>query len=169
MKNVSTGFGLAVIGVGIGLNALAGRSGVQAAASPSSAVGVADAAGRGVAGPTVVWYGTDYAAVNSGGNGVTIHFATVFRAWSDGTVEMKRVIPHLGVPNGGSFCESVTGPCASQWYVISSPTDGLSAVADTNHDEVVDGADLAVLLGSWGDAPRSPFPPSDCPLNLAIP
>ena len=33
----------------------------------------------------------------------------------------------------------------------------------------VNGADLASILGNWGDAPRVPFPPSDCPLNLINP
>ena len=36
-------------------------------------------------------------------------------------------------------------------------------------DELVDGADLASVLSNWGDAPRVPFPPSDCPLNLINP
>ena len=27
-------------------------------------------------------------------------------------------------------------------------------------------AELGVLLASWGDAPRSPVPASDCPLGL---
>jgi hypothetical protein len=36
-------------------------------------------------------------------------------------------------------------------------------------DEEVDGSDLGMLLSNWGDAPRVPFPPSDCPLNFVNP
>jgi hypothetical protein len=43
------------------------------------------------------------------------------------------------------------------------------AASDANADEKVDGADLGMLLSNWGDAPRVPFPPSDCPLNLINP
>ena len=59
--------------------------------------------------------------------------------------------------------------CASHWIVISSPTQGFKAAAESNADEKVDGADLAAVLSNWGDAPRVPFPPSDCPLNLVNP
>ena len=48
-------------------------------------------------------------------------------------------------------------------------SEGYRAAADINADEMVDGADLASVLGNWGDAPRVPFPPSDCPLNLINP
>ena len=50
--------------------------------------------------------------------------------------------------------------------MISSPTEGMNAAADITFDEVVDGEDLATLLASWGEAPRNPMPPSDCPLGL---
>lgn len=41
--------------------------------------------------------------------------------------------------------------------------------ADINHDQRVNGADIGLVLGYWGDAPRHDIPPSDCPLNLVIP
>jgi hypothetical protein len=53
--------------------------------------------------------------------------------------------------------------------VIASPTQGFKAASDINADQKVDGADLAMILGNWGDAPRVPIPPSDCPLNLINP
>jgi hypothetical protein len=52
---------------------------------------------------------------------------------------------------------------------VSNPAQGYKATADINADELVDGADLASVLSNWGDAPRVPFPPSDCPLNLINP
>ena len=52
------------------------------------------------------------------------------------------------------------------WFVISSPNEGLNARADINFDEIVDSADIGLVLASWGDAPRNDLPPSDCPLGL---
>ena len=57
------------------------------------------------------------------------------------------------------------GPC-SDWVVISSPNGGLNAAADINHDEIVNAADIGLLVAAWGDAPRNPMPPSDCPRGL---
>ena len=52
------------------------------------------------------------------------------------------------------------------WIVIASPNEGLNAAADINHDEIVNAADIGLLVAAWGDAPRNPMPPSDCPLRL---
>jgi hypothetical protein len=102
----------------------------------------------------VVWYDS-YLASNGG------HM--VLRAWSDGTIEARNW--QMGYQ---SYCHD--GPdCLGGWFTISSPTEGYRAAADINADEMVDGADLASVLGNWGDAPRVPFPPSDCPLNLINP
>jgi hypothetical protein len=105
--------------------------------------------------PTVVWY-------SSTSHSADIH--TVWRAWSDGTVEMRvvRSAPPL-------TCDTDPNPCVSPWRTVNSATEGFKAAADINADEMVDGADLALMLGNWGDAPRVPFPPSDCPLNLINP
>jgi hypothetical protein len=113
------------------------------------------------AGPTVVWYGVSPGASSTSTN----LYDRVYRAWSDGTIEMKRVQPYAATDCFG-------GPnlvCTSVWVLVSSPTNGFKAAADINADELVDGADLASVLGNWGDAPRVPFPPSDCPLNLINP
>ena len=113
--------------------------------------------------PTVVWYG-----VSSPSYGTSFMAPSLlFRAWSDGTVEAK--VSSLAV--GQNWCNPAIPPefCISEWKVISSPTAGYKAASDINADELVDGADLAMILNSWGDAPRVPFPPSDCPLNLINP
>ena len=67
---------------------------------------------------------------------------------------------------GDCFGESPNKLCDSGWFVTGSPTEGLNAAADINYDEIVDGADMGLLLGNWGKAPRSPIPASDCPLGL---
>jgi hypothetical protein len=79
---------------------------------------------------------------------------------------MKKISYFSGTASDA--CNSST-PCSSPWLVISSPLQGFKAAADINADEKVDGADLTMILGNWGDAPRVPFPPSDCPLNLINP
>ena len=153
---------------GVGLCMIGGaallQSGSPAHASVVTAPAAAAALGAAAsaqAGPTIVWYGT------YGGNSGQYIGGALLRAWSDGTVEMKKIEVFLA-STSGSPCSSST-PCSSPWLVISSPTQGYRAAADINADELVDGVDLASILGSWGDAPRVPFPPSDCPLNLINP
>ena len=153
------GVGLCMIG-----GALLMQSGQQAHAAagsmPAAAAAVA-ATANAQAGPTVVWYG-----VSSPSNYYSLTPPMLFRAWSDGTIEAKMV----GF-QGGYYgaCDPQTVLCVSGWQVISSPTEGFKAASDANADEKVDSADLGMLLSSWGDAPRVPFPPSDCPLNLINP
>jgi hypothetical protein len=153
------GVGLCMIG-----GALLMQNGQQAHAAagsmPATAAAVASAANA-QAGPTIVWYGTYGGMYGSSVGGA------LFRAWSDGTIEMKK-IEVFGASSSGNPC-GTAAPCTSPWYVISSPTQGYRAAADINADELVDGADLTSVLSNWGDAPRVPFPPSDCPLNLINP
>ena len=91
--------------------------------------------------------------------------SSLVRAWSGGTIEELRTV---SIGNYNSWCNGYLN-CQSQWVVISSPAAGLHASAGINFDHQVDGDDLATVLGAWGDAPRAPFPPSDCPLNLINP
>jgi hypothetical protein len=110
--------------------------------------------------PTIVWYGT------YGGMYGSFVGGALLRAWSDGTVEMKKIAT-FGT-SSGEAC-GLSTPCTSQWFVISSPTVGYRAHADLDADESVGGADLAILLSSWGDAPRVAVPESTCPLDLVVP
>lgn len=152
------GVGLCMIG-----GAMMMQNGQQAHAAagsmPAAATTVA-AMANAQAGPTVVWYGTYGGMVNNSVGGA------LFRAWSDGTVEMKKV-QWFDASSGGACSDLV--PCSGPWVVISSPTTGYRAASDINSDELVDGVDLASVLSNWGDAPRVPFPPSECPLNLINP
>ena len=163
MQNAGLTIGMVAIGLGlasIGFN----LNGNQANAT--TAVPVAFNAGPEE--PTIVWYGVAETLQGqqnlAGGNpsdwtsDTTKH--VVYRAWSDGTVEARSV----GVGSNPS-CD-VFDPCRSNWAVISSPNEGLNAAADINHDEIVNAADIGPLVAAWGDAPRNPMPPSDCPLGL---
>jgi len=140
-------------------HATPGAMTMHAAAIPAAVGALATAQAGGE--PTIVWYGT------YGGNYGQYIGGALLRAWSDGTVEMKKIEVFVA-SSGGNPCGSSI-PCSSPWLVISSPTAGYRAAADLNADEKVDGADLTSILSSWGDAPRVPFPPSDCPLNLVNP
>jgi hypothetical protein len=137
------------------------QAGSPAHASMVAAPAAIGAAASAQSGPTIVWYGT------YGGNSGQYIGGALLRAWSDGTIEMKKLEVFLA-SSSGNPC-GTGAPCSSPWIVISSPNEGYRAAADINADELVDGVDLASILGNWGNAPRVPFPPSDCPLNLINP
>lgn len=156
-KQVGLSAAIGLVGVGIILNALP-KFGIGAATA--SAAPLVPLAQAGAPAPTIVWYGVSGGMSQSSWE----QRALLFRAWSDGTVEYMATFTNWAGQCGGNI-----NGCGSQWKVLSSPTSGLSAAADTNFDEAVDGADLANLLAAWGPAPRSPVPPSDCPLALVNP
>lgn len=148
MKNYAMPMAIATVGLGllsIGFN----LNGNTANATPA-------AFNAGPAEPTIVWYGTMTTSGPVGGN----YVHTLLRAWSDGTVEARRVSIPYNNCTVDTTCESVG------WTVVASPNEGLNARADINFDERVDSADLGQLIAAWGDAPRNDYPPSDCPLGL---
>ena len=161
MKNAGIAIGLVAIGAGlatIGLNMNGGGTAAHANAPMVQA-----------GGPTIVWYGTD--TVLQGYSGQSWAISIIWRAWSDGTVEAmttRRQSVSYNYDPSDAWC-SASFFCTTGWTVVSSPTDGIAAAADINFDQVVDGADIGMLLANWGDAPRSPVPPSDCPLAMINP
>lgn len=151
------GVGLCTIGGALTLQG-GGRAHASSAALPVGATSVAAQAGGE---RVVVWYGT------YGGMYGSFVGGALLRAWSDGTIEMKKMSTFSATESGGA-CTSAM-PCSSPWLVVSAPTQGFRAAADLNADELVDALDLASVLNSWGAAPRVPFPASDCPLDLVNP
>ena len=153
MNNVSTGFGLCVLGLGIAawpvLDRLIPAANASAVIAATAAVG---SAVTGQAGPTIVWYDALYGPYN----------ITVVRAWSNGRLEAMSGNLYGA---SGAACQWDSTTCGS-WVVISDPAQGLTYRSDINFDEKVDGADLGTLLADWGNAPRQDIPPSDCPLGL---
>jgi len=122
-------------------------------------------------GPTVVWYSA--IPVSAGGGSGSSQGLIVYspglwllRAWSDGRVE-GRFVRREGAM--GIACDGTAPPCTTPWVTLSTTAEGLPAIADLNGDERVDGIDLSTVLSEWGPAPRVPFPPSDCPLDLLAP
>ena len=158
------GVGLCVIGA-----ALMMQNGNSAHAGSMMAAAVAvTAVTHAQAGPTIVWY--QAVNVNSAETSQSEARTVLFRAWSDGTVEARQIWDrHVGVACLDGLSPFYAIGYCDDWHVVSSPTEGFRAAADSNADEKVDGIDLASILSNWGDAPRVPFPPSDCPLNLINP
>ena len=148
MNNAGMTGALVLIGAGLFANAFMGNTQTVQAVPAPAAVAV-----QGDVEPTIVWYGT-LPVPQSYGAGYNAHL--ILRAWSDGIIEARQITSETG-------CSIVS---CDNWIVVSSPTEGMNAAADITFDEVVDGQDLAVLLARWGDAPRNPMPPSDCPLGL---
>ena len=153
------GVGLCIIGGALMMQS--GNPAQAASGLPTATAASIASAMHAQAGPTVVWYGVSSPTLS---NGAYLH-GVLFRAWSDGTTESRPFYPQVG--GGGTYC-SAYDPCG-QWTIFSLPTEGYRAAADVNADELVNGIDLASVLDNWGDAPRVPFPPSDCPLNLINP
>ena len=148
MKNAATGIGLAVLGLGIAVNGL-NLNGNQANATPA-------AFNAGPGEPTIVWY--DIVMPTTRANSASNDRHTLVRAWSDGTIEGRRLNSNY------VSCDPMTA--CGDWVVISSPNEGLNAAADINFDSRVNAEDLGIMLAAWGDAPRNDYPPSDCPLGL---
>jgi hypothetical protein len=150
MKNAGIAGGLVAIGLGLATIGLSNFS-RNANAVPAAALPA------GPEEPQIVWYGISQNSL--GELGVSDSYSMLYRAWSDGRVEAKKICT-------GRFCPPTNGFESGNWEVVADQTEGLNAAADINFDEIVDGGDLGVLLARWGDAPRSPIPASDCPLGL---
>ena len=168
MKNISTGFGLCAVAAAVALYPVLDRfAPIAKEAHAGVPVSAITSAALAQTAPTIVWYGVvNEQYRNYFGSTVTI--PVLVRSWSDGLVEAKKFkmtpadyMSDCGLPPFGY--------CASPWYVINNPAQGYAAASDSNFDAQVDGADLALLLGNWGDAPRDQIPTSDCPLNLINP
>ena len=126
------GVGLCTIGGGLMM-----QSGSAAhAAGVMPAVAVA-AALHAQAGPTVVWMGVVSEAPDE---------SVYSRIWSDGRLETRYV-----QRNYNSGC-AVGTSCSSDWLEVPPPPggNGFACRSDINGDRVVDGADLAFVLNSWG-------------------
>ena len=161
MKNISTGFGLCVLGLGIAAWPVLDRIMPTANAGAVTAAVAVTSAASAQTGPTIVWYSWSSDSSN------TIY--ALVRAWSDGKVGMRRINGQASQNMWCSTSPPPQDPCAGPWIVINDPAQGLTYRSDINFDEKVDGADLATLLNDWGNAPRQDIPPSDCPLALINP
>jgi len=167
MKSISTGAGLAIVGLGIALHPV--LSNVLAASPSANAASLASLVASSAAtqaGPTVVWMGVTQ---DPGSQRWIYH-----RMWSDGRIEARSV--RWGLFNVPGYCgySLRPAPCAApeDWYEVPPPPggNGFACRADMNGDRIVNGADLGIMLNAWGEQggcePEATYPCLDL-TNLA--
>ena len=164
MNNISTGFGLCVLGLGVALWPIMDRFAPSATAAhagvPATAIA---AAAMAQAGPTVVWMGV---MADPGYSFVIYH-----RLWSDGRTEFRSAPVLRGqIPCGYGGTPTL---CSGQdWHEVPPPAggNGFACRADMNGDRSVDVADLGLMLNAWGQQsgcePEATYPCLDL-ANLA--
>ena len=94
------------------------------------------ASSTGVGEPVIVWYdSTSYT-----------EYHTLFRGWSDGTIEMKSFL-WQGQCGAQAACES-------DWVVIASPQ--MACRTDINGNGEIEFGDLLAVLNEWGTETTCP-------------
>jgi hypothetical protein len=144
MKNISTGAGLVVLGLGIALHPIVSGLVAQATAAPASSAAAAVAsAANAQAGPTVVWMGVT--------NEASYGYSTYHRLWSDGRLETRHVNFYLPIDGDGCM-DTAPSECINPWREVPPPPggNGIACRTDINGDRLVDGADLSFVLNAWG-------------------
>ena len=145
MKQISTGTGLCVLGLGIavlGAAQLVGSKGGQAFAQTGSErrivnMGVTDGTGLGMA----------------------------YRVWSDGVIETRCVGGniYLNQNTGLGGWNYVDNRYTSPWAVVDNGQTPSFQATDTNTDGSVDAADLGKVLLDYGATQEvTPVPTIDC-------
>ena len=135
--------------IGAGLFAVALKPAPQPAPIPQAEpVAVASASVTGPSEPVIVWYDAVSMPISISGSGsgsANSYALTMVRAWSDGTIEAKRV--------DALRC---TGPCCEDcpWFVISSPQ--MACRTDINGNGEIEFGDLLAVLNQWGDQATCP-------------
>lgn len=148
MKDISTGAGLAILGLGIAvhplLSGLASSATASASTAPAAAAALASTASA-QAGPTVVWMG-----VTQDSEGYRTW--NYHRLWSDGRLEMRSVGYSVGYISGCGWYSIPSSCNAQDWIEIPPPPggNGFACRTDINGDRKVDGADLSFVLNAWG-------------------
>ena len=151
--------------IGAGLFAVALKPAPQPAPIPQAEpVAVATASLTGPSEPVIVWYGTvPFTRDNT--NAYWMPTSLLLRAWSDGTVEGKRL--HNNTYVEGDFnscleksdltnrdaCEGIS-ILTSDWQVISSPQ--MACRTDINGNGEIEFGDLLAVLNQWGDQATCP-------------
>jgi hypothetical protein len=150
MKNVSTGFGLCVLGLGIAAWPVLDRLMPQANAvgigtTAVTAVAAAATAQGDPPAPTVVWMGvSEYGYSNDW---------VYHRMWSDGRMEVRSVpFSTVQLPGCNRYIHQIAACTQQNWQEVPPPPggNGFACRTDLNGDRSVDGVDLGIMLGAWG-------------------
>ena len=152
MKQISTGTGLCVLGLGIavlGAAQLIGSKGSQAFAQIGSERRVVNMG---------VYNGIGYVS------GSSTNLGMAYRIWSDGVIETRCVgfiNQLLPAPTGYNYNSSPY--YASIWAVVDNGQTPSFQPTDTNTDGSVDAADLGKVLLDYGATQQvTPAPTIDC-------
>ena len=130
--------------IGAGLFAVALKPAPQPAPMPQAEpIAVATASVTGPSEPVIVWYGT---GTNSNAFSASSAWYHVLRAWSDGTIEAKKI----GIFDSGTCADTV----GCGWQVISSPQ--MACRTDINGNGEIEFGDLLAVLNQWGDQATCP-------------
>lgn len=136
MKHISTGAGLAVLGLCIAMHPLLHGLVSSATASAATAPTALASAESAQAEPNVVWMG------------VTRDYGYLYfhRLWSDGRIE-NRMCGYLH-----NTCEVQLQYGSCDWTELPPPPggNGFACRTDVNGDRRIDGSDLAFVLNAWG-------------------
>ena len=148
MKQISTGTGLCVLGLGIavlGAAQLVGSKGGQAFAQTGSERRIVSAS---------VFTSNTYEKWG-------------YRIWSDNVIEMKCFgIKYVNQTNGYVYLINITD--GSQFKNWTQVDNGLATFvpADVDANQSVDAADLGTVLSHYGETQEgNPPPPIDCTIN----
>jgi hypothetical protein len=146
MKNISTGAGLAILGLGVAAHPVLSNFGSSAVASASTAPAAAAVAAVASVqgGPTIVWMGVSSHPYGGAG---TPGWTVYHRLWSDGRMEQRRLY-------WSTSCAWQVAPCdGGNWTEVPPPPggNGFACRADINGDRKVDSADLGAVLSGLGE------------------
>ena len=131
--------------IGAGLFAVALKPAPQPAPIPQAEpVAVTTASVTGPSEPVIVWYGSSNGN-SSGDIDANAGFYHLLRAWSDGTIEAKRVRIYYTSCFNTDSCD---------WFVISSPQ--MACRTDINGNGEIEFGDLLAVLNQWGDQATCP-------------
>ena len=145
MKQISTGTGLCVLGLGIavlGAAQLVGSRGSQAFAQ----------------------IGSERRVVNMGVyTESTNRVGMAYRVWSDGVIENRCFGKYQVNPNNGFYWWDINSVYSSSWMVVDNGQTPSFQPTDTNTDGSVDAADLGKVLLDYGAMQVvTPVPTIDC-------
>ena len=134
--------------IGAGLFAVALKPAAQPAPIPQAEpVAVTTASVTGPSEPVIVWYHASPVSLNYANRSPMV----LFRAWSDGTIEMASTKAFW---SDTADCNGLTEGLTCSWTVISSPQ--MACRTDINGNGEIEFGDLLAVLNQWGDQATCP-------------
>ena len=166
MNNAGMTGALLLVGTGLFANAFMGNTQTVQALPDPAAVAV-----QGDVEPTIVWYGAESQQLGLGNSNGILESIGIYRAWSTGRIERLAFGVNVGNQNeNNDNCNDgiryITSEDSNCWHVVDDPQAAAASLVDLDHDEVVDGRDLATFLAAWDNGARRAIEPSTCAVNL---